>query len=384
MSATLAPVLLSLESVSKVFGGGRTRAVRAVDAVSLALRPGETLGLVGETGSGKSTLGRLALRLIQPTSGRIVFEGQDIASLSESRMRGVRSRMQMVFQDPYGSLDPRMNIESLIAEPLIVHGIPRSDRRERVFDAMRRVGLDPAVAHRYSHEFSGGQRQRIGIARALALEPRPIVLDEPVSALDVSIRAQIINLLLDLKDQLGLAYVMISHDLGVVEHLSDRVVIMYLGRIVEQATSAALFAGPRHPYTVGLMESAPKRGVPPSPQKPPPQLMVEVPAFMALDPAYFDLLQAAHGDGTMLSTVVEPVAAFRRLVGRTPPARGWSSHGHHQPGSSIATSPRYGVGQIPDADCHTSDVVAATWFRRLGRRVSGHDWAFRCQQYHRS
>ena len=251
MSATLAPVLLSLESVSKVFGGGRTRAVRAVDAVSLALRPGETLGLVGETGSGKSTLGRLALRLIQPTSGRIVFEGQDIASLSESRMRGVRSRMQMVFQDPYGSLDPRMNIESLIAEPLIVHGIPRSDRRERVFDAMRRVGLDPAVAHRYSHEFSGGQRQRVGIARAIVLDPALIVLDEPVSALDVSIQAQILNLLAEIQARSGVAYLFIAHDLAVVRH------IRYLGRIVELGDRDAIYSRPRHPYTASLLSAVP-------------------------------------------------------------------------------------------------------------------------------
>ena len=249
--------LLSLEDISKEFGGKRTRAVRAVDHVSLTLRPGETLGLVGETGSGKSTLGRLALRLIQPTAGRILFEGRDIASLSESRMRGVRSRMQMVFQDPYGSLDPRMNIESLIAEPLVVHGVPRADRRERVFDAMRRVGLDPSVAHRYPHEFSGGQRQRIGIARAIVLDPALIVLDEPVSALDVSIQAQILNLLSEIQARSGVAYLFIAHDLAVVRHISDRVAVMYLGRIVEMGDRDAIYARPRHPYTVSLLSAVP-------------------------------------------------------------------------------------------------------------------------------
>ncbi len=249
--------LLSLENISKEFGGKGTRAVRAVDRVSLTLKPGETLGLVGETGSGKSTLGRLALRLIQPTSGRILFEGSDIASLSESRMRGVRSRMQMVFQDPYGSLDPRMNIESLIAEPLVVHGVPRADRRARVFDAMRRVGLDPSVAHRYPHEFSGGQRQRIGIARAIVLDPALIVLDEPVSALDVSIQAQILNLLSEIQARSGVAYLFIAHDLAVVRHISDRVAVMYLGRIVEMGDRDAIYARPRHPYTVSLLSAVP-------------------------------------------------------------------------------------------------------------------------------
>ena len=257
MSTQKAAALLSLEDVCKVFGGGRTRVVRAVDHVSLTLQPGKTLGLVGETGSGKSTLGRLAMRLIQPTSGRILFEGQDIASLSDSRMRSVRSRMQMVFQDPYGSLDPRMNIESLIAEPLIVHGVPRADRRDRVFDAMQRVGLDPAVAHRYPHEFSGGQRQRIGIARAIVLDPALIVLDEPVSALDVSIQAQILNLLAEIQERSGVAYLFIAHDLAVVRHISDRVAVMYLGRIVELGDRDALYARPRHPYTASLLSAVP-------------------------------------------------------------------------------------------------------------------------------
>ena len=257
MSTQKAAALLSLEGICKVFGGGRTRVVRAVDHVSLTLQPGKTLGLVGETGSGKSTLGRLAMRLIQPTSGRILFEGQDIASLSDSRMRSVRSRMQMVFQDPYGSLDPRMNIESLIAEPLIVHGVPRADRRDRVFDAMQRVGLDPAVAHRYPHEFSGGQRQRIGIARAIVLDPAMIVLDEPVSALDVSIQAQILNLLAEIQERSGVAYLFIAHDLAVVRHISDRVAVMYLGRIVELGDRDAIYAHPRHPYTASLLSAVP-------------------------------------------------------------------------------------------------------------------------------
>jgi oligopeptide transport system ATP-binding protein len=255
--------LLRIEQVSKVFDAPRSlfgrpgRAVHAVDTVSFALAPGETLGLVGETGSGKSTLGRLVLGLLRPSAGHIAFEGRDIANASAAAMRGLRQRMQMVFQDPYGSLDPRMSVASLVAEPLSVHRVPRAEREPRVHAALRQVGLDPTLAHRYPHEFSGGQRQRIGIARAMVLGPSLLVLDEPVSALDVSIQAQILNLLREIQAQSRVAYLFIAHDLAVVRHISDRVAVMYLGRIVEIGPRDAIYRDPQHPYTVSLLSAVP-------------------------------------------------------------------------------------------------------------------------------
>ena len=233
--------------------------VKAVDGVSFELRRGETFGLVGESGCGKSTTALAVLRMLAATSGRIVFEGRDITSLSVAELRPIRRRMQMVYQDPFGSLNPRMRASDIIGEPLVVHGLAgrKAEYRERVRELMDLVGLLPDMADRYPHEFSGGQRQRIGIARALALEPSLIICDEPVSALDVSIQAQVVNLLMDLQEELGLTYLFIAHDLAVVRHISDRIGVMYLGRLVEVATRDELFDNPRHPYTQALLAAVP-------------------------------------------------------------------------------------------------------------------------------
>ena len=262
---------------------GRPRAtVQAVDDVSFSLRPGETLALVGESGCGKSTVGRLALRLMEPTAGAVRFDGRDLGSLSGTELRHVRAGAQLIFQDPYGSLNPRMTVGEMLAEPLLLHtDLSPSSRRERVSDLLRTVGLKGEHVQRYPHEFSGGQRQRIAIARALAVEPKLIVCDEPVSALDVSIRSQILNLLKDLQQRLGLAYIFISHDLAVVKHIAARVAVMYLGRIVESGEAKQIFAEPRHPYTQALLSAVPVPstgghrtryllpGDPPSPLDPP-------------------------------------------------------------------------------------------------------------------
>jgi peptide/nickel transport system ATP-binding protein len=277
--------LVEVRGLRKYFGGGK-HPVRAVDDVSFSIRTGETLGLVGESGSGKSTIGRLLTRLVDPTAGEMVYQGEgaatDLARLTQSQYRPLRSKIQIIFQDPYASLNPRMRIRQVLAEALDTHGLAKGAAREpRIHELLEQVGLRPEHADRFPHEFSGGQRQRIGIARALAVQPQFIVADEPLSALDVSIQAQVVNLLGELKDRLGLTLLFISHDLDVVEYLCDRVVVLYLGRVMEIAPTEALYANPRHPYTQALLAAAPipdpalRRTIPllqgdlPSPADPP-------------------------------------------------------------------------------------------------------------------
>jgi oligopeptide/dipeptide ABC transporter ATP-binding protein len=231
--------------------------VKAVDDVSFSVAPGETLGLVGESGCGKSTTARLVLKLMKPTSGQVLFDGRDITNLSPEETRALRAEMQIVFQDPYASLNPRMTVRQIVAEPMIVQGVPRDAANARVDDLLIRCGLAHEHAARYPHEFSGGQRQRVGVARALANNPKLIFLDEPVSALDVSIQAQIVNLLDDLQDEMGLTYVFIAHDLSVVSHISDQMGVMYLGKIVESGSRAQVFDHPSHPYTKALLSAVP-------------------------------------------------------------------------------------------------------------------------------
>jgi oligopeptide transport system ATP-binding protein len=261
----MAQPLLQVKNLKKYFpikGGILSKTVghvQAVDDISFDLYPGETVGLVGESGCGKSTAARTILRLIEPTGGEVFFEGQDILKLGKKPMRALRRQMQIIFQDPYASLNPRMTVASIVGEPLEIHKIAKGRaKEERVANILEKVGLRPEHMRRYPHEFSGGQRQRIGIARALALNPKLIIGDEPVSALDVSIQAQVINLLEDLQHEFNLTYLIIAHDLSVVEHISDRVAVMYLGKIVELATDRELYENPSHPYTEALLSAVPR------------------------------------------------------------------------------------------------------------------------------
>ncbi|WFU15144.1 dipeptide ABC transporter ATP-binding protein [Bradyrhizobium sp. CB3481] len=279
--------LLEVEGLVKHFVAARsvlgrpTAYVKAVDGVSFTVEAGKTLALVGESGCGKSTVSRLVLRLIEPDAGTVRFEGRDLGTLNASELRAFRRNAQIIFQDPYASLNPRMTVSQILTEPLALHDlVPAARRRERVEEILRLVGLEPRFARRYPHEFSGGQRQRIAIARALAVEPKLIICDEPVSALDVSIRSQILNLLRDLQDRLGLAYIFVSHDLAVVKHIADRVAVMNLGGIVETADAESLFAAPRHPYSRALLSAIPV----PKPQAKRSRIVLEGEMPSALNP----------------------------------------------------------------------------------------------------
>jgi oligopeptide transport system ATP-binding protein len=280
--------LIATDSIAKYYPvrtgifSTAARFVRAVDGVSLRVRQGETMGLVGESGCGKSTLGRLMLRLLEPTFGRVIFGGRDVTGLSQRELRPLRRRMQIIFQDPYSSLNPRMTVREIVGEAIRIHKLAKTrlDEEARVASLLEKVGLRTDVMDRYPHEFSGGQRQRIGIARALAVEPEFIVCDEPTASLDVSIQAQIVNLLSELQETLGLSYLFVSHDLAVVQHVSHRVAVMYLGRIVEQASADALYAQPRHPYTRALFAAAPQ----PDPERKRVRLVLEGDVPSPIDP----------------------------------------------------------------------------------------------------
>jgi len=335
--------LLEAKNLVKHFPASRnlfgrpTSFVRAVDGVSFHVDPGETLALVGESGCGKSTVSRLVLRLIEPDAGSISFEGRDLLALDANELRAFRRQAQIIFQDPYASLNPRTTVGQILGEPLALHElVPPAQRRGRIEELLRLVGLEPRVARRYPHEFSGGQRQRIAIARALAVEPKLVICDEPVSALDVSIRSQILNLLRDLQDRLGLSYIFVSHDLAVVKHIADRVAVMNLGGIVETAETEALFAAPRHPYSRALLSAIPvpkpqaKRarmilqGEMPSALNPPSGCRFHTRCPYAVERCRTEVPELANGTGNALDRSVDainhPVACHR--AAELPPPEG--------------------------------------------------------------
>jgi oligopeptide transport system ATP-binding protein len=312
--------------------------VKAVDGVSFDVQSGKTLGLVGESGSGKTTVGRTILRLVPATAGQVRFRDEDVFALRPGELRRLRRNMQIIFQDPMSSLNPRMTIANIIGEPLQVHGIARGqEKTDRVAALLQRVGLDASYMHRYPHEFSGGQRQRIGIARAIALSPDFIVCDEPVSALDVSIRSQVLNLLDDLQRELNLSYLFIAHDLAVVEHFSDEVAVMYLGRIVERATAAELYRNPKHPYTTSLLSAVPEpnprptkrrivlRGEIPSPANPPTGCPFHPRCPLTREAA----AQADAGETMEINSLGERLRVLKVCVEQTPPLEAKQGEGDH-------------------------------------------------------
>ncbi|MCW8174752.1 ABC transporter ATP-binding protein [Verminephrobacter aporrectodeae] len=304
------PALIEVRGLKKYFGSS-ARPVRAVDGVSFAIAPGETLGLVGESGSGKSTIGRALLRLIERSSGQLLYRGEDIGALSDERMRRLRSKLQIIFQDPYASLNPKMRIGAVLGEALATHGLHRgaAARARRIAELLETVGLRAEHARCFAHEFSGGQRQRIGVARALAVEPEFIVADEPLSALDLSIQAQIINLLAELRERLGLTLLFISHDLDVVEYLCERVLVLYLGKVMEVARTEVLFARPAHPYTQALLAARPRPD--PDAALARPALRGEIPSPIAPPSGCVFRTRCAHAIGACAQTVpaLEEVSA---------------------------------------------------------------------------
>ena len=311
----------------------RPLSLAAVDGVDLDVRRGETVGLVGESGSGKSTLGRLLVRLVDPDAGTVHFDGTDLLALRGAQLRRARRRFQIIFQDPYGSLNPRMRVGTAVGEPLLIHELApdRKARRERVAELFRQVGLDPATMDRYPHEFSGGQRQRIGIARAIACAPEFVVADEPVSALDASVQAQIVNLLIELQQALGLAYLFIAHDLRLVREICDRVAVMYLGRIVEEAPAAELYARPQHPYTKALLASTPE----PRPGSPVPPVLRGEPASATRRPsgcAFHPRCPVAEPVCSRLDPLLLPAAGAHRAACHLvhPPGERAAEVGRHE------------------------------------------------------